>query len=191
MADFLTAYNKTVIGREGGLNPGIGENFTYRGIDEGENPHWPGWPTVHAVYNANKAAGVAHVNALLAADAALQANIQSFYKANYWDTVKLDLVNDQKLANNLFDCSVNQGEGLACKFMQIACNYVAAMVKATIKPLVIDLKIGPGTLAAFNSLSAPRLMLEINAEREASYRNDRQYAQWGKIWEERLENYVS
>ncbi len=183
MADFQKTYRITILGNEGGYNPGIGEHETYAGIDRGANPNWGGWKIIDVVKRDNAHVTTAKMNSLLATNAALQSNIQAFYKANYWDTAKLDNVTDQQLANNLFDCSVNQGEGLARKFMQRACNACGAT-------LTLDGQIGPATLTAFNSLDPAKIMAAINADRLASYKQDREYAQWGKIWEKRLVNYA-
>lgn len=186
MANFNTAFKITILGNEGGYNPGIGEKETYMGIDRGANPNWSGWQIIDTLKKANPGLSTGHMNLLLTQNIVLQQSILHFYKANYWDTVNLDHVNDQCLANNLFDCSVNQGEGLARKFMQVACNYVITDSKSPLRLLVLDHIIGPGTLATFNTLPAPALNAEINAEREASYRTDGKFAQWGKVWLRRL-----
>lgn len=190
MADFTIAYKITILGNEGGYNPGVGEKETYRGIDRGANPQWSGWPIIDDLKRNNPNLSVGKMDILLSQNIALQANIEKFYKANYWDTVNLDSVTDQQLANNLFDCSVNQGEGRAQRFMQIACNYVITSQKSTIKPLVIDGQIGQATLLAFNSLSPTMLNAEINLEREASYRTDAGYTEWAKVWAKRLIPYT-
>jgi lysozyme family protein len=188
MADFNPAFVKTILGNEGGYNPGIGEKETYRGIDRGANPNWSGWKLIDGLKAAIK---TSDMNELLSQNILLQASIKAFYKVNYWDAVNLDNVKDQQLANNLFDCSVNQGTGTACRIMQMACNYVIAAVKVAIKPLVVDGIVGSATIGVFNGLPAAQLNAEINAEREASYRRDSGYAEWGKVWDERLLNYVT
>jgi lysozyme family protein len=190
MADFTKAYKITILGNEGGYNPGIGEKETYRGIDRGANPQWGGWPIIDDIKKSNPNLNTGKMDMLLFQNISLQSNIEKFYKANYWDIVNLDNVTDQQLANNLFDCSVNQGTGRARQFMQIACNYVIASQKSTIKPLIIDKQIGPATLFAFNSLPPAMLNTEINIEREASYRTDAGYAEWAKVWAKRLINYT-
>jgi lysozyme family protein len=68
---------------------------------------------------------------------------------------------------------------------------VIAAVKVAIKPLVVDGIVGSATIGVFNGLPAAQLNAEINAEREASYRRDSGYAEWGKVWDERLLNYVT
>jgi len=190
MADFTKAYKITILGNEGGYNPGIGEKETYRGIDRGANPQWGGWSIIDDMKRTNPNLNTGEISILLSQNIALQSSIEKFYKANYWDTVNLDNVTDQQLANNLFDCSVNQGEGRARRFMQIACNYVIVSQKSIIKPLIIDKQIGPATLLAFNSLPSTMLNAEINLEREASYRTDVGYTKWGKVWAKRLINYT-
>jgi len=190
MADFKQAFKITILGNEGGYNPGIGEKETYMGIDRGANPTWSGWPVIDTVKTNNPGLSTSKINLLLSQNISLQSNIEKFYKVNYWDNVNLDNVKDQQLANNLFDCAVNQGEGTARRFMQISCNYVIASLKVAIKPLILDGKIGKLTLAVFNNLPPAKLNAEINAEREASYRSDKGYAAWGKIWEHRLKQYA-
>ena len=190
MADFIKAYQITILGNEGGYNPGIGEKETYRGIDRGANPHWDGWPIIDGIKKNNPNLTTGKMNMMLSQNITLQRNIEKFYKTNYWDTVNLDNVTDQQLANNLFDCSVNQGEGRARRFMQIACNYVIASQKSAINSLIIDSRIGHATLFAFNSLPPTLLNTEINQEREASYRIDAGYDEWGKVWAKRLIAYT-
>jgi len=190
MADFQQAFKITILGNEGGYNTGIGEKETYMGIDRGANPTWNGWINIDVIKKNNPRLTTSKINLLLSQNISLQSSIEKFYKTNYWDTVNLDNVKDQQLANNLFDCSVNQGEGTARRIMQTACNYVLRAVKVAIKPLIVDGKIGKLTLAVFNNLPPAKLNAEINAEREASYRSDKDYAAWGKVWEQRLKPYA-
>jgi len=190
MADFTKAFQLTILGNEGGYNPGIGEDETYRGIDRGANPGWSGWAIIDSVKRKNPGLSTGKMSLILSQNLSLQSNIEKFYKINYWNPIALDQVIDQQLADNLFDCAVNQGAGLAQQFMQAACNYIIAAGKLSHKPLVIDRKIGPASLEAFNSLAAEKLNTEINAEREAAYRLDNGFAEWGKIWERRLKQYT-
>jgi lysozyme family protein len=191
MADFKLAYQKTIYGNEGGYNPGIGERETYEGIDRGANPDWSGWKVIDAAKAANPGLNIHQLNLLFAQNFTLQANIQEFYKANYWDVLNLDHVNDQVLADNLFDCSVNQGEGLARKLMQAACNSVNLANHSPLHMLTVDRIIGPATLATFNSLPAAQLNAELNAMRWWSYQQDAGFAEWGAVWKKRLEDYPS
>ena len=42
--------------------------------------------------------------------------IECWYKRNYWDSVRLDEVRSQRIANQLYDISVNKGAGTAKRF---------------------------------------------------------------------------
>jgi lysozyme family protein len=132
------------------------------------------------------------MNSVLSQNPAFQADIARFFKSDYWDPLKLDQVSDQQIANNLFDCSVNQGEGLARLFMQRAANFVIDDKKLVYPLLKVDGAIGPETLKRIGQLchDAPAaLMQNINVKREASYRSDKQWLQWGKVWVARLVPY--
>lgn len=71
------------------------------------------------------------------------------YKAVYWDPLKLDGLLDQRVANKLLDMSVNMGAGQAAAYFQRALNYVLPG-----RPVAVDGKIGPMTLAQANALPA-------------------------------------
>ena len=103
MSDFTIAYHITVIGNEGSLNPGNGEAFTYRGIDESQNPKWPGFALVHSVWESNRHLGLPAVNKILANNEELQKDVQAFYLQNYWNTHSLSKITDQQICNNVFD----------------------------------------------------------------------------------------
>jgi lysozyme family protein len=190
MADFNIAFKITVLGNEGGYNPGNGEKETYSGIDRGANPRWSGWVIIDTIKANYQGITIAKMDTLLSQNTILQNNITHFYKVNYWDTISLDGVFDQQMANNLFDCAVNQGESRARKVMQAACNEVISATKSPIKPLVTDRIIGPTTLAVFNTLPPALLNAQVNAERLVSYKTDAGFARWGKVWGKRLLKYT-
>lgn len=168
-ADFNISYQVTVIGNEGGLNPGNGEAFTYRGIDESQNPNWHGFALVHSVYNANKHLGLIVVNRLLAANEDLQKNVQAFYLANYWHSHCIDKLNDQQVANNFFDCTVNPCIDTASMVFQKACNEVISQNNLVFHPLHVDGDIGPLTIVVANQLNPELLFNSINTIRKANY----------------------
>lgn len=47
---------------------------------------------------------------------------RNIYKIGYWDSIDLDLVTDQKIAEELFDVAVNMGPGTAVFLVQEALN---------------------------------------------------------------------
>ena len=168
MARFEIA--NAITGRtEIGYNPGKGENETLDGIDRGENPHCGIWPEVDRVKAQYPGASVRQLDKLFAGNAPLQAMIVSFFKSDYWDPLSLDKVTDQAIANNCYDCSVNEGEGLAALFLQRACNAVINVAKAMLPLLTVDGNVGPHTINTVNGLNPEAVFNAINALRKAEY----------------------
>jgi len=73
-------------------------------------------------------------------------------KHEYWDRIKLDEVNDDLLAQLMFDASVNHGQGTAVKMAQKAYNVLSA------SPIKVDGVIGPQTLSALNEHPKPFML---------------------------------
>src|SRR5690606_17708058 len=122
MADFKTAHKITSV-FEGGYanNPLDTGGETYRGIARKHNPNWKGWAIIDSIkkrYGTSSAV----INKYASQDLVLQSFVDSLYKSNYWNTLKLDQVHDQPIANTLFDISVNMGYKVASKMLQEALN---------------------------------------------------------------------
>ncbi|TSJ39451.1 hypothetical protein FO440_17050 [Mucilaginibacter corticis] len=185
MAQFDPAYAITMH-NEGGYanNPSDHGGETYKGIAIKFWPNWHGWPIVHSIAATHPAS----LNTALAANADLQQMVQSFYKANFWDTESLDNVTDQQVANQLFDIATNMGTGIAARFMQEAVN--------TLSPgkLTVDGQIGPLSLAALNGANQQSLYNAIIQLRKARYQaiiaKDPSQQQFANSWNSRMPAYV-
>ncbi len=117
MADFEIAYyitNKI----EGGYT--TDPNETYRGIDRKFNPTWEGWKIIDQVKNQNLK--VKEINDELDKIGELQELIKKFYKENYWRPVKGDYIQDQRIANEVYDNAVNMGVEQSAKYLQRTIN---------------------------------------------------------------------
>jgi lysozyme family protein len=79
------------------------------------------------------------------------------YRRKFWHPLKADQIEDQALAEILFDCGVNCGTGTAAKILQRCLG-----VKD-------DGVIGPATLAAINSAQADKLFKFYRTAREGYY----------------------
>lgn len=147
MANFMIAFDKTSIA-EGGYanNPRDTGGETYRGISRNNEPKWKGWPIIDSI---KKKVGTraAAINKEAATNSTLQNHVKSLYKEKYWNGLNLDLIQDQQMANELYDTGVNMGTGRAGLFFQRVLNVCSSA------SLTLDGKIGPKTIAAFNSLS--------------------------------------
>ena len=135
MANFDTAFAITMKS-EGGYanNPRDTGGETYKGVSRKNHPDWKGWKIIDSV----KATNPLSLNKALSQQVELQNNIRQFYLAEFWDINQTGQINDQQLADQVFDTAVLCGTGTAAKFLQ-----TAAGVK-------VDLQIGPKTIAAVN-----------------------------------------
>ena len=131
MADFETAFNLTAI-HEGGYsnNPADRGGETYRGISRKFYPDWSGWQSI------DDRGSSCNVDLL----------VMSFYKRQFWDKLKAELLDSQSIASELFATSVNMGVFAGSKMLQRSVNLI--------KPdlLSIDGVIGGQTIDAVNSL---------------------------------------
>jgi lysozyme family protein len=131
MARFDLAIGSTLLW-EGGYAHLQGDSGgeTYRGISRNNWPNWGGWSLV----DSHKASSGFPKS--LDNDMPLQALVVAFYRQNFWIE---DGVNNQQVANKVFDLSVNVGKFHAIKIAQIAAGVQA------------DGAWGPNTLNAINS----------------------------------------
>ena len=122
------------------LEKNAGETgWTYKGIYQTAHPTWEGWRIVRAAmqkYNGN----MKLASEMLFDNTELEAMVVSFYKREFWDKMKLDMVASQKIADEMIVFGVNVGIGHAVK----AAQRIAAVPQ--------DGVIGPKTIAALNKV---------------------------------------
>src|SRR5487761_1221705 len=147
MADFALAISHTLLEEGGYSDRSDGE--TYHGIDRVDWPNWAGWPIIDA------ACIQPDFPQSLDSNSALQALVVGFYLTNFW---KYSGINDQDVANKVFDLSVNVGTRHAVSIAQIAAG------------CSVDGKYGPNTQAAINSHLNGSLLPKIEAAAEQYYR---------------------
>lgn len=179
MADFKIAFGLTGH-NEGGYanNPADHGGETYAGIARNFWPSWSGW---HVIDSYTKF-GLRNIDRILSTDQVLTNLISLFYKQNFWDVNKLDQINDQQLANNVYDFGVNSGVGKSAKTLQLACG------------VTVDGIIGSKTIACANSIDAKTLYDAYNAARTAFYHSLAQnpgQLQFLKSWMSRIKPYQS
>jgi len=143
---------------ENALHKNPTENgLTFMGIYEDAHPNWQGWGQVRAAINAYgdlKKASVALYN-----DDILVNLVASFYKKTYWDAMRLDDVNSQQKANELFCFAVNVGVKSAVRVLQ---NMLG---------LVGDGIIGQETLRVLNKYDEQAFDSDFDRAEIAYYRN--------------------
>ena len=111
MADFKIAYKKTG-GFEGGWNHVKGDRGgeTYKGIARNFFPRWAGWKIVDSKKPLKH-------NQIIK-DSMLDDLVSMFYKSEFWDVLDADKIEDQTIANTLYDFGVNAGYGRSIKNLQ-------------------------------------------------------------------------
>jgi len=134
MADFNAAFDVTMKAEGGYVNdPDDPGGETYKGIARSRNPKWSGWINIDLLKN------VADFPKNMDSDASLQQKVRDLYEANYWDKIQGDQIEDQDVAESIFDFAVNAGPRTSAKLAQMAVEAKA------------DGVIGPVTLKKINA----------------------------------------
>lgn len=113
MADFSTAFNRTeknegkdiwtkVDGDSGGE--------TWSGISRKANSSWSGWKILDQIKNKKNGQKISTPE--------LEDYKQSLYRTNYWNPIWGDKINNQKVANDLYDTGVNMGPSTSIKLSE-------------------------------------------------------------------------
>lgn len=151
MANFQTA-NAITRKFEGGYHNASGANSadrggeTFKGIARKIWPNWDGWKLVDEFKTKPNFPKNAE------SDPVLKQKADAFYKLNFWDSMKLDEIRSQNIANELFDTGVNMGVSTAAKMLQDALNF--ANRRGRLFPnLAVDGVIGRASLSAINGLN--------------------------------------
>lgn len=135
MADFNIAYEKTAQ-IEGGYSnhPDDPGGETICGISRRYYPYWGGWQFVDAV--DDKKSLLKHRGFIY--------KVSTFYKTIFWDYFSLDAVDDQTLANEIYDSAVNLGHSRVTKWIQTALNILNRKQKKWFD-IAMDGAFGPTT----------------------------------------------
>ena len=163
MADFLSAYKKTMINEAGYVNDiddAGGE--TYDGISRKYNESWRGWKIIdYAKPNFTKKIKLQ-----------IEPHKKTFYKERYWDTFRSDDFESQAIAEELFDTGVNMGVARTAQFLQRALNYLNKNGKLY-KDILVDGYIGNKTLSVLEIImqrnEEPLLLKILNVLQARQY----------------------
>jgi hypothetical protein len=79
------------------------------------------------------------------------------YKNQYWDKIKGDKINNQSIANNIYDGSVNQGQGAAFQFTARAMDYDDSPIRLPFPDDLIDLINKGNQEKVFNAIKQARI----------------------------------
>ena len=125
MQDFLKIHTATM-GNEGGYanNPDDAGGETYKGIARKMHPIWPGWRIIDDIKSLSivqprygtpeYCSWDKFLNSNLAALNGLQADVVSFYKANFWDANRLGEITTEAVAAWIYDTWSMPGRAGSC-----------------------------------------------------------------------------
>lgn len=159
--DRVYAYTKKF---EGGYanNPNDRGGETFRGIARKIWPSWSGW---FRIDTAKKTVGktAAAINNYFAGDTDMAYMVESFYRDNFWRPVeRLNL--PSRVAEKMFDVSVNCGLSAAVKMLQRSLNVLVPASK-----LVIDGKYGRLSAAAIEKVDNEQTILTEMVKQQKAY----------------------
>ncbi len=89
------------------------KGYTYMGIYQYAHPSWEGWKLVERL--AGNGVSMAKNSVVLYYNEELTGMVMEFYKKEFWDKMRLDEVECQNTAEEMFVFGVNAGIGVAVK----------------------------------------------------------------------------
>ncbi len=118
MAEFEPAYNETTDHEslQGFAVAGDRGGETVLGIARNSWPAWSGWSLFDAVRDR------ADFPQCLAENCTFMASVKAFYRREFWNVIKGDLIPEQAIASELFDTAVNCGATTAVRMLQELLN---------------------------------------------------------------------
>ena len=154
MADFTQAF-QLMIAHEGGYgnDPDDPGGETYKGVARKIFSKWDGWTKVDILKRQTG------FPANLDKDPELQQNVYDFYRVTFWDKMNGDQINNQDIANSIFDFGVNAGIGTSASLAQI-------VVGAT-----SDGVIGPDSISGINNFDPDHFLASFTVAKIARYVN--------------------
>lgn len=150
------------------------KDITFYGIYKYAHPSWDGWDKV--LKAVDKTGSLEEASILLSKDSELKELVYKFYKTEFWDAMKLDYIEDNIKANEMFVFGVNAGRANAVKAAQklVGVSVDGIIGEKTIKAinaydtLVFDKGYDKLEIAYYRSLIEKNPSLAIN---ERGWRN--------------------
>ncbi|MDP2336753.1 MAG: glycosyl hydrolase 108 family protein [Bacteroidota bacterium] len=152
MADFTKAF-ELVMAHEGGYvnDPDDPGGETYKGVARKIHSKWNGWTKVDMLKRQSGFPGN------LDKDEELQQDVSKFYRDLFWNKIKGDEINDQQVAESIFDFGVNAGTGTSASLAQMVLS------------IKTDGVIGPKSIESLNSFNSEHFLAAFTVAKIARY----------------------
>lgn len=113
MANFDIAFQRTSKFEGGWVNDDADSGKeTYKGISRVYQKSWAGWKIIDSYKKKS------NFPKNLESDKTLQELVKKCYRENYWVPIWGDKINNQNVANDLYDTAVNMGVGTSIKLSE-------------------------------------------------------------------------
>ena len=113
MANFDIAFQRTSKFEGGWVNDDADSGKeTYKGISRVYQKSWAGWKIIDSYKKKS------NFPKNLESDKTLQELVKKCYRENYWTPIWGDKINNQNVANDLYDTAVNMGVGTSIKLSE-------------------------------------------------------------------------
>lgn len=132
------------------------DGYTFMGIYEIANPDWKGWSKVREV--VAQCDSIKEASKILYNDPLMVEAVYDYYYDVYWKPYKLNKLNSQHVADEIYVFGVNVGMKKAIKAAQ------------ELAGVDVDGSVGPDTLNALNGLSASMFDREFDDEEIEYYK---------------------
>lgn len=165
MAKFEVSYKITYDNEGGYVNhPDDKGGETIFGISRKFHSSWGGWQLVdQAKWFCTETEGTkeydTELTGLCKSNGAITRLKLDFFKTLFWNPLQLDLVTSQKIANALFDASVNHDPKDAAKMAQ------------KVLKVKVDGIVGNQTISAINSANESAFLRSFTSDRISYYRS--------------------
>lgn len=145
MAEFKPAFEKTMLS-EGGYKlhkvKGDRGGQTFAGISRKFHPDWPGWELIDAGERESTR---------------LTILVQEFFDRRFWDRINGEAIQEQTIADSIYDFAVNAGPVIAIKLAQMVVGVTP------------DGIVGPKTSTALNTTDPEGFQLKFAIAKVARY----------------------
>ena len=152
MAQFINAFQKT-IDHEGGYvnDPDDPGGETYKGVARKMHSKWEGWTTIDLL--KRQPGFPANIDR----DPEIREQVGTFYLNQFWNKIKGDDIQNQEIAESIFDFAVNAGVATSAALAQL-------VIKAK-----TDGVIGPQSIAAITAFDPEHFLAAVTVAKIARY----------------------
>lgn len=152
MAEFIKAFQKTIDNEGGYVNdPDDPGGETYKGISRKMFSKWEGWTQIDMLKRQSG------FHSVLYSDSELREQVGTFYLNQFWNRIKGDEINNQQIAESIFDFAVNAGVATSATLAQMVVG------------VATDGVIGKNSLNAINAFDTEHFLAAFTVAKIARY----------------------